>query len=382
MLIHHNSMDYEVAASEAAREARSKFQAQIDRGRERALAVINQIESQVPQDRVVPANRLTFQVNGEDIEVTFPDQAQTVEGFHRHAIGQAAARADIPLGYIDKLMAKGQWGKELVAENLNRLYGNMDNKVRMLTRSVNSQVRGVLSDSYRRMDSRPIVDQFIAAMQQFGAVVLDGFALETRIAIQAVLPFVFEPVPNEVMIYGVGLTNSDFGNGALSLRTFVERLFCTNRAISTEELRKIHLGARLGDDLQLSERTYQLDTETMASATADIVTKSLSSGSVNDFMSGIRKANEQKVEPGQVMAFLKRNLSKGEQEKVIDAYNSPDVENLPPGNSRWRLSNAISWVANGLPEDRKLDVMQVAGAALKGSLSNAAPVIDMDAVLV
>jgi hypothetical protein len=271
------------------------------------------------------------------------------------------------MSFIDKLMEKGDWGRELVAENLNRIYHN-GNGARYLTRSVKNEVRGFLSDSYRRLDSRPIVDQFILAVSKFGAVPLDGYALETKIAVKAVLPYVFEPVPHEVMIFGVALENSDFGQGALSLRTFVERLWCTNRAISTEDLRKIHLGARLGEDLQLSDRTYRLDTETMASAAQDIVQRSLAAENVNEYMGLIQKANEEKIDAKNVMGFLKKNLRKGEVEEVVKAFNSPDVEMLPPGNSTWRMSNAISWIANSFVEDegRKLEVMKVAGAILDG----------------
>jgi hypothetical protein len=368
MLYHHGSEDYNVAASAAATEARTKFEAEIERGKARTLAVIEQVQTQVPVDRIVPAKRLNFRVEMGAIKVQFPDHEETVEGFHRHAIGQAAARADIPMTFIDRLMEKGEWGRELVAENLNRIYHN-GNGARYLTRSVNKEVRGFLSDSYRRLDSRPIVDQFILAVSKFGAVPLDGFALETKIAVKAVLPYVFEPVPHEVMIFGVALENSDFGNGALSLRTFVERLWCTNRAISTEDLRKIHLGARLGEDLQLSARTYQLDTETMASAAQDIVQRSLSSENVNEYMGIIKTANEEKIEPRNVMSFLKKNLRKGEVEAVVEAFNSPEVEMLPPGNTNWRMSNAISWIANTKVEDegRKLEVMKIAGAILDKS---------------
>lgn len=367
MLSHHSASDYNVAASAAATEARAKFEAEIERGKARTLAVIEQIHSQVPTDRIVPAKRLNFRVEMGAIKVQLPDAQETVEGFHRHAIGQAASRVNIPMAYIDSLMEKGDWGKELVAENLNQNYHNV-NGARYLTRSVNNEVRGFLSDSYRRMDSRPIVQEFINAIQTYRAVPLDGFAMETKIAIKAVLPYVFEPVPNEVMILGVALENSDFGNGALSLRTFVERLWCTNRAISTEELRKIHLGARLGENLQLSAETYRLDTLTMASAAKDIVGKSLAPENVNEYMGLIQKANAEKVEPHQVMTFLKKHLRKGEVESVVEAFNSADVEMLPAGQTSWRLSNAISWIANSKIEDegRKLEVMKIAGAVLDG----------------
>ena len=98
MLYHHGAENYNVAASAAAAEARTKFESEIERGKARTLAVIEQVQTQVPTDRIVPAKRLNFSVQMGAIKVQFPDQNQTVEGFHRHAIGQAAARADIPMG--------------------------------------------------------------------------------------------------------------------------------------------------------------------------------------------------------------------------------------------------------------------------------------------
>ncbi len=46
---------------------------------------------------------------------------------------------------------------------------------------------------------------------------------------------------------------------------------------------------------------------------------------------------------------------------MIEAYNSVDTVNMPAGNSMWRLSNAISWVA-GKTEDpeRNLELNKVA----------------------
>ena len=64
MLTHHSAADYNVAASEAAKEARGKFEAEIERGKTRALAVINQVETQVPQDRIVRGSALKFHAAG------------------------------------------------------------------------------------------------------------------------------------------------------------------------------------------------------------------------------------------------------------------------------------------------------------------------------
>lgn len=367
MLTHHSSTDYNVAASAAATEARGKFEVEIERGKTCALAVIEQVERDIPQDRIVAAKKLNFIPENGRIKVQFPDSENTIEGFHRHAIGQAAAKAEIPLAFIDRLMEKGAWGADLVAENLNRIYHN-GNGAKYLTRSVKSEVRGFLSDSYRRMDSRPILEAFVNGISNFGAVPVDGYALDTKVALKVVLPYVFEPVDHEVMIFGAAFENSDFGNGAISVRSFVERLWCTNRAISTEDLRKIHLGSRMSEDLTFSERTYRLDTQTMASMVNDIVQNTLAPPNVNRYLDTVKQANEEKIEPAKVMAYLKKNLHKAEAENVIEAFNSPDIEMLPAGQTRWRMSNAISWIANSKIEDegRKLDLMKIAGAVLDG----------------
>jgi hypothetical protein len=66
--------------------------------------------------------------------------------------------------------------------------------------------------------------------------------------------------------------------------------------------------------------------------------------------------------------MLRKSLTKGEVEQVTTAFNSPDVENLPPGNTDWRLSNALSWVAGQTQDaERKLDFMKLAGAVIKAA---------------
>jgi hypothetical protein len=261
MLTHHSAADYNASASAAAAEARIKLQTEIDNGKARAAAVIEQIYTQVPKDSVVPAKRLTFLPDGNQMKVAYARTidgvtSEVVEGFHRHAIGQAANRAELTVGFIDKLMDRKQdWAAELAAHNLTQIY-NHDTD-RYLLRSVHGEVRGFLSSAYRRMDSRPILEQFLDGIQQYGALPLDGFALETKFALKAILPHVFEPVPNEPMVIGLALQNSDFGNGKLTLAMFVERLWCTNRAISRDEISQVHLGKRLSEDLQLSQRTLK-----------------------------------------------------------------------------------------------------------------------------
>src|SRR5262249_55027027 len=86
------------------------------------------------------------------------------------------------------------------------------------------------------------------------------------------------------------------------------------------------------------------------------------------------KANDEKIEPQKVGERLRKVLTKGEVDQVVQTFNSPDVENLPPGNTTWRLSNALSWVAGKLTDaERKLDLMKLAGSGVKVAYSAVGP---------
>lgn len=368
MLFHHDTRAYDVAANEAADWARTKLQRLIDDGRPKAAKVIEAVQRAQPVDHVVRSTALEFtpHATGKGVDVAFANVKQSL---HDNALRQAAAKAGLPWTYARKLLddEHAGWGAELLAANLRKLYAEQfgASKARFLLRSSDGEVRGFLSDRFRRLDSRPIVDSFARACSSVGAVPMDGFVTATKMGLRALLPALFEPVPNEIVAFGVSLENSDFGNGALSLRVYCLRLWCSNCAIADEGIRAVHLGARLGEDFAWSNRTHGLDTKRMASAISDVVGSQLAKSRIDAFQDVIRQADQEKIAPAQVGSFLRKTLAKADVERVCDAFRSADVENLPAGNTRWRLSNAISWVAGQADEpEAKLELMKLAGKAL------------------
>ena len=136
-----------------------------------------------------------------------------------------AQTTDMPVKFLDSLQATAEpWGRELLAHNLQTVFNRRFQSKRYLLRSLQQEVRGFLSDSYRRIDSRPVVEAFAIAVEEKGALPYEGYVTDTRIAIQAMMPEVYEPVPGEVVAYGLSLENSDFGNGALSVRAYLPRV--------------------------------------------------------------------------------------------------------------------------------------------------------------
>jgi len=127
-------------------------------------------------------------------------------------------------------------------------------------------------------------------------------------------------------------------------------------------LKQVHLGARLGDDIEFSDRTHRLDTAASVSALRDIVRGALGPAGRDRLMESIRASHERSMNKSQ-LASATRALPKHVQKAVVDAFESEDVINLPEGETAWRASNAISWVARHTEDSElRLDLERSAGA--------------------
>jgi hypothetical protein len=128
-----------------------------------------------------------------------------------------------------------------------------------------------------------------------------------------------------------------------------------------EVLRQIHLGARLPDHVELSAETIRLDNAANASALQDVVRHALAPAKVNQMMEDIRLAHEAKLDPDKAVALLKQKFTRDQVEEIGAAFISPDIEMMPQGQTVYRLSNAISWVAQKKAADERMWMEKVAG---------------------
>jgi hypothetical protein len=193
-------------------------------------------------------------------------------------------------------------------------------------RSVNGEVRGFLSDRYRRLDSRPIIEAFATADQQKGALPYDGYVTDTKVALQAIRPEVYEPIPGEMVAYGLSLENSEFGNGALSVRAYLLRIWCSNLAITQEEMRQVHLGRRLDESILYSQRTYELDAETTVSALRDVIGSQLNADGFRRRMESVRLAHEQNVGASSARDLLRKPFLTSSNSLVSSSRIKNDAE--------------------------------------------------------
>jgi len=254
-----------LAPSADAARYRAILQRKIDEGARRAAEVITTIQRDPPRDQILRMRAATFAVPPTGgIRVRVGDDWYESSDF---ALGQIAGRAGVPIAYLRELAGAeaAPWQHELASEILGRHHGHAGD-TRVLARSVKGQLRGWLSDRYRRLDSRPLVDALADEALKAGAVPVDGVATETRVAIKVILPHILEPLPGEFVACGAEWSNSDYGNGVHSFRTFLLRCVCLNGATAENLLKQVHLGGRLSETIEFSDRTHRLDTAASVSA--------------------------------------------------------------------------------------------------------------------
>lgn len=364
------------STSVEASRARAIMERKVEDGRKSAVGLFERVMTQAPKDAIAKVEALRFEP-GEHSGLIMHAKGIETQTLHRHALSQIASRADVPGSYLSELVIPKfekekqvsgfGWQVDMAAEILNRSFFHGHKGERALIRSVENQVRGFLSDRYRRLDSRPLLETFCAEAQALGAVPIDGSVSDLRVAMKVLLPVVFEPIPGEALCLGVEWGNSDFGAAKHSVRAFIYRLWCLNGATMEDALSQVHLGGRLADDIAFSNRTYELDTKTSISALKDIVRGTLSAPKVESLLVGIKAAHEKKVDWKTMRTKLAKKLLANEIKAVEAAYESEDVVMLPEGKNLWRVSNALSWIAGKTEDaDRRLELQRFAGEVING----------------
>ncbi len=371
MIAYDHATKFQVTTNPS--RAREILEKRIEEGRKSAVSLFERLHTDLPRDDIKRGQAVHFGTKdfSGSHEALFPElvmgYAEKEATIHKHALGQLAQRAGVPGAYLAELANGTEWQRKLAAGILNTHYHEGTPDSRYLIRAVRDEVRGFLSDRFRRLDNRPLAETLIDEARTLGALPIDGTGSDTRVSMKIILPQIFEPVPGEVIAFGLEWSNSDFGAALHAIRAFVLRVWCLNGATMENSLAQVHLGRQLGDDIELSRETYELDTKTSVSALRDVVRGTLAPKKVEALCAGIQRANENKVDWKNVQTGLAKKLLKSEMEAARHSFESDDEINLPAGNTMWRVSNSISWLAGKTTDpDRKLELQRLAGELVDG----------------
>jgi len=170
---------------------------------------------------------------------------------------QLADKLKIPHAYFERMREEQP---VLLDRNVNTWLQSEDDR-RML-RTLDGQVRAVLSDRYRRLDNFDLAESVLPILQQLPEVRFESVELtETRMYLKCITSrLTYEMAPGDVVQAGVVISNSEVGQGTLSVQPLLYRLVCRNGLIAADRsLRKTHVGRSLGTEDE-GLQVYQDDT--------------------------------------------------------------------------------------------------------------------------
>lgn len=333
-------------------------------------------EGKIAQDYIAPigvnlkakdhAPVITFGGEGS-LTMNLPDGSFTM---HDNAIGQVADRMGIPQRYLRALASGQPWAIMLAAHLLNQ-HSDWTERNRVLVRTVGNQVRGVLSDSYRRLNSVEILTAFIQEAGNQGAVISDAYMNDTKVWAETILP---QPINiptaknGTVTIFaGARFSTSDYGDGAVDMRAFLLNGACLNGMVRESIMKQVHLGSKLPDNLQLSQTTYELDTKTTVSAVRDLTSGLFSKDNLMRKAIEIQGASEIDVDFDSELKRLTSggSLLKSEKQEVekILMRNDPE-DGVTGGATLWKLTQAITAHARDLSPERSRELHELSGSLL------------------
>lgn len=334
-------------------------------------------EGRIAQDYIAPLGVnlkrndhnpvITFDGEGESLILNMPEGEFTL---HNNAVGQLADRMGVPQRYLKTLAAGEPWQRSLAAQILNQ-HSDWTQRSRVLIRAVGMQVRGVLSDSYRRLNSVQILTAFVESAAGQGAVVADAFMNDTKVWAETILP---EPIMvptakngNVVIFAGARFSTSDYGDGAVDMRAFLLNGACLNGMVRESIMKQVHLGCRLPDNLALSQQTYELDTRTTVSAVRDLTRGLFSPENIKQKAYEIQGASEMEVDMEKEIKKLTKDGSllkaEGQEVEKLLMKNDPD-DGVQGASTLWKLTQAITAHARTVSPERSRELHEISGHLL------------------
>ena len=225
------------------------------------------------------------------------------------------------------------------------------------------------------LNSVELVTAFLSAATAQGGVPCDALMTDTKIYVETIMP---EPIciPTQrngtVAIYmGARFSTSDYGDGAVEMRTFLLNGVCLNGMVRESVMKQIHLGARLSESQMLSDRTYRLDTATMVSAIGDYTRNLYDPNNLRQKSLEIQAASEAEVD---FEAELKKLVKGGRLQKTegegvqkLLMANNPD-DGLSGGATLWKLTQAITACARELAPARSRELQEISGELMARAL--------------
>lgn len=289
----------------------------------------------------------------------------------RTASSQLLGRLEVPVRFADNLV-----GREYSDLLGNLVRGILDRQAgkRFLVRTLDGNVRAVLSDKYRALDNS---DLFFCAAQKFKEVgaqmwkarLWDGgfemFGVASHIEAEVRTDRTFNPGDGwESRWYGkssdvhnaaVRLDNSETGQGGLNVKLAVMRRVCANFNVWADGVAVIHAGKTndAGDGLiQDSDETKRLKSQVIWSRVNDAIATAFDASKFQGYIDALNGATQQALPDARVaVANIAEEYAISDERKAMilaDLLDSCDL-------SRFGLCQSVTHAAHQADKDGRAE---------------------------
>jgi len=336
------------------------------------------------KDYIVPTEKLsaiTFEPRSgqaQDVGLSFTNGKTTSAGLTSWSAGQLANYTDIPKSYFDKIRIENPL---LLADNINHGLEKIAKDAKKasknesrLIRTLDGNVRGLLSSRYRILDAHDMLESVLPVMLDKGMQVISSEVTERRLFIKAISPKLQAEVQKgDVVQYGLTISTSDVGAGSVRVEPFNYRLVCLNGMISDTALRKYHVGKNQAENdvfELLSDRTKELTDAAFWAQVRDIVLASMRPENFQAQVDKLRIAANQPILnfdlPRVVELAMKATGLTGDVKKnsILAALASG---NEGAGLTKWGLINSVTRAAqdDAFSYEESIEMERAAGQILE-----------------
>ena len=278
---------------------------------------------------------------------------------HDNAITQIGQKFNIPSQYLSKLHTGKEWEKVLFAKTLSDHFDfSTRQNDNVLVRINDGVLKAFVSDKFERYNSASVLATFVQKMAENGFKIAQSYYDGISYFVE------FADKEHPVMIngqehwFGVQYRNSDFGQSALDIKLMLVKKICSNGMTMKTVMRQIHKGKTLGfdaKDFQLSKRTLDLEGELKTSIINDIIPQIVSPEAKANLVDAFLKVDKLDIPVDTVIKQLPSVVTKSDIENIqkILMENSEESGVRDCGNVL-RVANAISYLANGLDEEKAI----------------------------
>ncbi len=276
---------------------------------------------------------------------------------------QLSHKLDIPQAYYSKMLKESP---ELLATNVNTWLERASGKY--LVRTAYGNVRAVLGDRYKPIANESVVFTVLETLNQIPDVqftvrecALSDTTMYLKVTSDTIHLMNPEEKDGDPMFMGLCIRNSEVGASRFQADIYSWRQWCSNGAIISKGLSKIHVGRQISGDgeVHFSERTKELDIDTTLSAMNDIVIQIFEPKQMQEMIDRIRAGKELKItEPVIAVSNLseKYGFNDKEKENILARFGE---------KTQYGLGNAVTEYARDIKDiEEQIRLEQIGGGIL------------------